>query len=165
MWYFYSSATFLLFLLIFLWWFEMEFLCVTLAVLELALETRLSLSVHRSACLYLLSPGIEAMHHHCLAYMQVFLNNKVYLILLRQAHQELLCVFFENYCLLFMSVCFAPWMYVPHMHAVPVGIRRNLWPWSYFRAVMEFLGFNPGSFEKWEIVSTTESYLKLHKLF
>jgi hypothetical protein len=43
-----------------------------MAVLELALQTRLHLNSQRSFCLCLLSAGIKGMHHHCQAQVETF---------------------------------------------------------------------------------------------
>ena len=48
-----------------LFFFEAEFLCVTLAVLDRALQTRLAWNSQRFACLCLPWAGIKGMHHHC----------------------------------------------------------------------------------------------------
>ena len=50
------------------WLFETGFLCVALAVLELALQTRLSSDSQRSSCLCFSSAGINGVCHHDLAY-------------------------------------------------------------------------------------------------
>ena len=44
--------------------FITEFLCVALAVLELSLQSRLTLNSQKSSCLCLTSAGIKGMHHH-----------------------------------------------------------------------------------------------------
>ena len=44
--------------------FKTGFLCVTLAILELALQTRLALKLQRSTSLCLSSARIKGVHHH-----------------------------------------------------------------------------------------------------
>ena len=60
-----SRAMSVLFFLFYFWFFKAEFLCVVLAVLELALYTRLALNSQRSICLCLLSARIKGVCHHC----------------------------------------------------------------------------------------------------
>jgi hypothetical protein len=45
-------------------YFETGFICVTLAVKDLTLKTRLDLNIQRSTCLCLLSAWLKGMHHH-----------------------------------------------------------------------------------------------------
>ena len=45
--------------------FETGFLCVTLTVLELALQTMLAMNSQRATCLCLQSAGITGTHQHC----------------------------------------------------------------------------------------------------
>jgi hypothetical protein len=80
---FYMSFWFFLFVCWFggagvgrLFWFDFCFfgtrlLCVALAVLELALQSRLASNSQRSSCLCLLSARIKGVHHHHLAFKWV----------------------------------------------------------------------------------------------
>ena len=51
--------------------FEITSHCITLAVLELALQTRLASNSQRYDCFCLPSAGIKGVGHHCLAICEI----------------------------------------------------------------------------------------------
>jgi hypothetical protein len=61
-------------LFVLLLFLETWFLYAALAVLKMALQTRLASNSQRSTCLCLPSAGIKGFHHHCLA--EKFLKRK-----------------------------------------------------------------------------------------